>query len=219
MKIKSTEKSKLRLFFEKILKLGFKPLLFILLVGLAVFFWFNVSGILAATTTMGLAIWVFGDESEGDAISIPIVVLLFTVIAFVTIGVLNEYEVEPNAELEVKIVESEIILENEKIFITLDPALRKDLPNSRLEDDIIVINWLSDKAFYAVRKNAEKEFTAKLVRKLTYDHQDKVFNGSKPSDYELELYFAFGGKPLTSTEYEYECKDVMCSEFFGKEEK
>ena len=213
MDIKSTEKSKLRILAGKALSNIVKPILFISLILATIWCWVHLSGIIAFSIIFGMSMWIFGESAEGDALGIPAVSLVIAILLFMTVGTKNKYE-GPTTKLDVKVMKSEIVIESEKIFVTLDPELRKGLPNSKLEDNIVVIKWLSDKAFYAVKENAEKPITAQLVRTSSYDHQDMVFKNSKPSLYELEMHFFIGGTPLTTMEYEYECKTTLCSEFF-----
>ena len=154
MKIKSTEKSAFLINVGKFFKWIFaerkwSKLFWILgLIGTAVYFWFNISGVVTGGIVFGLFLYLMTDDFGGELGGSLVFAVFATLVAFLGGGVMNEYEVDEKSTVAIKVAEYEIVTSTEKIVVTLDTEFKQKT---------IVISGLGDTQFYEVRKKMVKQ--------------------------------------------------------------
>ena len=175
------------------------------LIGSAVYFWFNISGVVTGGIVFGLFLYLLTDDFGGEAGGSTAFAVVVMLVAFLGGGMINEYEVDEKSTVDIKVAEYEIVTSTEKIVVTLDTEFKQK---------IIVISGLDDTQFYEVRKKDGKTMTAELIRTFYHDHQDKVFWDSEPTSSIITIQFTIDGIELPAKSYDAECEDFRCVEVF-----
>jgi len=213
MNIKSSDESTfvigVRNFFKLFApsKTATQSFVIMLFVVLSILVW-HISGLLTFSIIVGLII--YHNDDDDDISSILFYVITITVVFFVLLGSVNVYNIDESAvTIPAEVIDYEVD-DSENIIIVLSDKFK---PN-RVELDID-----HDTVLYDIGKRFGQPWTAKITRKLTYDHQDKIFHDSKPSGHSYFIRFTIGDLDLGKQMYEQECKDYMCSELFRSSEQ